>query len=561
MNKHPFSPVRYFYHIGFACLLVMAGIAAISLSSCKRLDDIDDRLNKVESEVIDNQYVSPTGIAVMNSGPIYISTGAQAAIEFRVNPSNATFVMEGADCQIELDCFPQSLNYRLVKVEKAVDEQTKEVKAGQYRAIIEDTGRSAAYDETAAIALNVKDSRGNDVRILSDAFEIIGKNFDCLPLTGLPVVLIDTPDSKPVCSKEVWTEGATMSIVNADMTYDYNGGTMSIKGRGNSSWLYPKKSYTLKLDSKSEVLGMPSNKRWCLLSNYRDRTLIRNAVSFEIARKCPALEWTPHGEFVEVVLNGKHIGNYYLCEQIRVGKDRVDIAELDNTVTEGDGITGGFIMEVDSYYDEDNKFRSARRLLPWMFKTPSDINGAQFAYMRNYVNSMEDALYDCSKFAAREFTEYMDLESFVDWWFVHELTMNSEPNAPRSCYMTKDKNGLVKAGPVWDFDFSTFNPLKTSIFIAKHSLYYGRLFEDEAFRALVKAKWAAQKSKFEEVGDYIDSLSETLVVSDEINHSLWPIILSVGNGDEFMNYKPAVSQMKRVFLDKLNWMDAQISSW
>ena len=127
--------------------------------------------------------------------------------------------------------------------------------------------------------------------------------------------------------------------------------------------------------------------------------------------------------------------------------------------------------------------------------------------------------------------------------------------------MTKDKNGLVKAGPVWDFDFSTFNPLKTSIFIAKHSLYYGRLFEDEAFRALVKAKWAAQKSKFEEVGDYIDSLSETLVVSDETNHSLWPIILSLGNGDEFMKYKPAVSQMKRVFLDKLNWMDAQISSW
>lgn len=643
--------MRHYFHSGSICILIMASIFAVIISSCQKFEEINRRLDILEYEVselkaaekalqnaydkakvissitpvtevaaggwtisftdgsiiriinadpsyeghliesisedekthvvtmvlangnifrFNIQHISPTSIIVLNTSPIYIATEEEAAIEFRVNPSNATFIMEGDDCQIELDLVEtvqtkssyvaQSPDFKLIRIEQAVDEQSGEVKTGQYRAIIKDAGRSAAYDQMVALVLDVKDTEGNDVLISSDAFEIIGKNFDCLPVTGLPVLLIDTPGNEPVKSKETWVEGSAMAIVNSDMTYDYRG-TLSVKGRGNSTWLFPKKAYTLKLDSKSKVLSMPSNKRWCLLSGYRDRTMIRNAVAFEIARKCPALEWTPRGEFVEVVLNGKHMGNYYLCEQIRVGKNRVNIAELDNTVTEGDGITGGFIMEVDSYYDEDNKFKSSRRQLPWMFKDPSDINGAQFSYMRNYVNAMEDALYDPSRFAAREFTNYMDLESFVDWWFVNELTMNSEPNGPRSCYMTKDENGPIKAGPVWDFDYSTFTPLATSVFSAKQSLYYGRLFEDEAFKALVKTKWSAQKSKFETVVDYIDSLSETLAVSEEIDRSIWPIIISFGNWDECVDYMKAVERMKRVYLDKLNWMDAQISSW
>ena len=195
-----------------------------------------------------------------------------------------------------------------------------------------------------------------------------------------------------------------------------------------------------------------------------------------------------------------------------------------------------------------------------MFKNPDEVNSAQFDYMQNYVNAMEEALYDDSKFAAREFTNYMDLESFVDWWFVYELTMNWEPNHPKSSYMHKDKNGVIKAGPVWDFDYGTFVPSKSSVLVNKDAIYYGRLFEDSEFNSLVKKKWQRQKTKFEEVGKFIDTLGEKLYESDKLNHIMWPISSTV-NGDEDMEYETAVSRMKDAFLDKLNWMDTKISSW
>lgn len=515
------------------------------------------------------QFIIPSSIVLLNTKPIVLSTGEQASIEFRVNPSTAVFDYSEENCQIELDkagtvqtkasYVTKPQNYKLVKIEQVVDEETQEVLTGQYRAVIEDTGRSAEYDEMVALVLNTKDAKGNDIQISSSVFEVIGKNFDNLPKTGLPVVVINTVNAEPIVSKDDWKEGAMMSIINTDMTFDYQG-TLSIKGRGNTTWGYPKKSYALKLDSKSKVLGMPKHKRWCLLANWMDRTMIRNAVAFEIARKSPGLEWTPRGEFVEVILNGTHIGNYYLCEQIKVDKNRVDIEELDNTVTEGDGITGGFIMELDTYYDEVNKFKSARRNLPWMFKDPDEVNSAQFTYMQNYVNAMEDALYDDAKFAAREFTNYMDLESFVDWWFVYELAMNSEPYWPKSSYMHKDKNDVIKAGPVWDFDWGSFVPGSTSYFCVNNAIYYGRLLEDAGFKSLVKTKWQEQKSKYEEIGQFIDALGAKLSESDELNHIMWPISSTV-NGDESMNYDEAVSRLKAAYLAKLNWMDTQISSW
>jgi len=515
------------------------------------------------------QYVSPTSIELLAIKPIYLTTGTQASIEFRINPSNATFVMSGDDCQLVLDkvgavqtkssYVTTPTNYKLSKIEKVFDNTTNELKTGQYRVIIEDTKQSAEYDETVVMVLNVKDANGDDVQISSSAFEVVGKNIEDFPKTGLPIVVINTPNSELIDSKTVWVDGSTMTIFNADMTRDYQG-TLNLKGRGNSTWFYPKKPYAIKLDSKSKILGMPKHKRWCLLANWLDRTLIRNAMSFEIAYKCPGLSWTPSGKFVELVLNGEHVGNYYLCEQIKVDKNRVNIAELDPAVTEGEGITGGYIMEIDTYYDEVYKFKSAIKQLPWMFSDPDEVNGSQFNYMQNYVNEMEDALYDDARFTKREYTQYLDVDSFVDWWFVNELAMNIEGVWPKSCYMNKDKNGVIKAGPVWDFDWWTFTPQYSSVFLNLDNIYYGRLFEDPDFKKLVKNKWTSQKSDFYAVADLFDVYKSKLISSDEINHSMWPITVTV-NGDESLTFDEAITLMKNTYLTKVEWMDSQISQW
>ena len=201
----------------------------------------------------------------------------------------------------------------------------------------------------------------------------------------------------------------------SDSKKSYDGLT-EIRGRGNSTWGYPKKPYKLKLDKKTDLFGMGKNKHWVLLASYNDTSFMRNTISYGLSGQlgmpfCDSV-------WVEVVLNGRKIGNYMLCEQIRVDETRVDvydwesacedaaaaIAEANNFSDDQAGdledlmvedyswidsdqvvfnattykvsdyfeypdATGGFIFEMDEYYDEISKFKTASNQ-PIMFKNP-----------------------------------------------------------------------------------------------------------------------------------------------------------------------------------------------
>ena len=370
--------------------------------------------------------------------------------------------------------------------------------------------------------------------------------------SGLPVVVINTPGGAEIPPKtEDWLADATLTIYNTDATIGY-AGTTGIRGRGNSTWKYPKKPYALKLDSKAEILGMPKHKRWVLLANWLDRTLLRNHVSFRIAMQTD-LAWTPRGEFVEVVLNGRHIGNYYLCEHIKVDKNRVDIHELEET-----DVDGGFMMEIDTYYDEPFKFKSAKRQFPYMFKDPDEVNDAQFAFMRDFIDNLEGALYDKSRFAAREYADYLDVDSFVDWWITYELTGNTETKHPKSTYVYKDKGGKLKAGPVWDFDWKTYR-LNNEEWVTKTHLYYDVLFTDPVFVAAVKERWNLYEAKLRAIPQFIEAEAQRIRNSEEVNHQMWPVTQNT-NEDINLSFSEAVARMKMSYEAKLEFMDKEIAN-
>ena len=384
--------------------------------------------------------------------------------------------------------------------------------------------------------------------------------------TGLPKVVITTPGSTAVTSKDEWLNGASFTIYNADGTVDCTGLT-SIKGRGNSTWGGPKAPYNLKLNKKAAVLGMSRHKRWCLLANYMDRTLMRNTVALEIARQMPALSYTPKGHHVELFLNGTFLGNYFLCEHIKVDENRVNVTTLDETATEGLATTGGYLFEIDSHFDETHRFYSDRAHLPWQLKDPDEVNDAQLAYVRRYVSDIEKALYDEDRFAARDFASLMDLNSFIDYWFVQELTQNKEPSIPNSVFFHKDidhEDGTyarLVAGPAWDFDCATFIPEQSHQFSAIDGIYYPRLFHDKEFRRLTKERWAALTADgtfYSHICDYIDSMEQTLESSDNLNSVMWPIVV-VTNRDNYLGFHDAVRRLKTAFCDKYHWLDYAIS--
>jgi hypothetical protein len=377
--------------------------------------------------------------------------------------------------------------------------------------------------------------------------------------SGLPIVVIDTEGRRLINSKTEWAERSTMVVYNADGSVNYDSGTdfMNIRGRGNSTWSYSKKPYNIKLNVKKSILGMPKHKRWCLLANYIDRTLMRNAVAFELARMT-SMDWTPNGRFVELVLNGEPVGNYYLCEAIRIDKNRVNINEMSPYAISGEDITGGYILELDSYYDAEWKFKTSYYRMPVNVKQPDDdeMNSYQHSYIKDYYNKAERELYNGS---IEGFAQYVDMNSLIDWYLLNEAIYNPELNHPKSSYMHKDKNGKLFMGPAWDHDWETFTP--HSSLKNNNSMWFGALFSHPEFKQMVKERWKVLKGPFTTISRYIEELRESNRASWEFNNKLWPRISNSVNGDTSMPYDAAVDRLKNAFLNRVNSLNSIINSW
>lgn len=446
-------------------------------------------------------------------------------------------------------CVPKGVDITQLKANYNTDE-TDVLVAGNQQ-----VSGSSINDYSSSVTFSVGDE-GNkrDVKVTVYDFD-------------LPAMYVTTPDLQNITSKDIWISNAESRLWNVEDCSITDLGSTKIKGRGNSTWARPKKPYAIKFESKKPVLGMNSDKRWNLLANYIDRTMIRNAVAFQIS-KCTDLDWTPDGRFVELFLNGRFQGNYFICEHIKLAKKRVNITEMSPEDISGASVTGGYITEIT--IDDIPEFRTSYRDFMVNIKEPDEdvIQPEQISYLQDYFNNFESVLYGLTK---GDYRDYIDIDSFIDWWFVFELTMNHEPNNPKSCYMFKGRDGVdsepgtvckIKAGPVWDFDWGTFVPgPKTSSFVIKSALYYDKLFNDYYFVVRLKEKWNEYKAdnRFNRIADYIDSISATLKYSDKRNFAIWESNQTI-NGDEHMTYTDAVTRLKNAYLTKLAWLDNAIQN-
>ena len=441
--------------------------------------------------------------------------------------------------------------------------------------------------------------------------------------TGLPVVRIDTKGLFTLGQLEeylnalqnggvdqrIWLPEAnktfiTVRVENADgspgmKTKDgvpvYEADTQ-IKGRGNYTWKWEKKPYALKLDKKTEVLGMPAHKRWVLLANWRDRTLLRNDATFWLAKKAKEeLPYTTDGQFVELEFNGDYRGNYYLCEQIKIDENRVNINEFKEK--SGDP-TGGFLMEIDSYWDEVNKFKSAYFDLRYMFKEPDeDANAleaegkveiannykAAYAWMEDYIGRFEKVLKTKSAVEAKEYEDYLDVDSAIMFMLLNELvgngdffqTSNDEVFGPHSTYLYKDvgEDSKLFMGPLWDFDYLTFMPKPTyGNFSWKgynsNQYYYYYLAHDPDFVARIKFLWSKYMTDFSKLTDYIDEMKAKLSESQKFDEAKWPYDSQYDqttqknrndNKDYGLSYDDAITRMKESFDARLSWLNGRIN--
>lgn len=425
---------------------------------------------------------------------------------------------------------------------------------GVFTLYVADPGTGQAYDEQVCLAVEV-----GGQRMTSEAFTL--RSADAVT-SEVPVIYVTA--SAPVEDTDTWIAG-TIRIEGNGAFPDLPLMATEVKGRGNSTWGWEKKPYALKLSKKTEILGMPRHKRWCLIANYMDRTLLRNRIAHYVA-SATSLRWTPRTQFAEVWFNGEYLGNYLVVEQIKIDENRLAIDELTTDDNEGDALTGGYLLEMDSYYDEMNKFRSSYSDMPVNIKSPDEsITAAQFQYIQTYFNEADNLLFDKDY---RDPAAMFDIRSFVDYWLVNELIGNQEIKHPKSFYIHKPRGGKLTAGPVWDFDYGTMTLADAERWLVKdQNMWYARLFTSRAVRREARTRWETLYPFLASVPDYIEAQRDYIAESARRNFDRWPEIripsaeIQMPNGDELLSFDEAVDRLKAAYTMRLAWLDAQIRTW
>ncbi|MDD4773379.1 MAG: CotH kinase family protein, partial [Eubacteriales bacterium] len=435
------------------------------------------------------------------------------------------------------------------------------------------------------------------------------------PTYTLPVIYINTEGGQPVERRSIYIN-AEMKIEPDDNTADFTNlyteayNPIEIRGRGNSTWGMPKKPYHIRLGRKSTLFGMSDSRHWILLANAFDGTHLRNALSYDFSGELGLLKIKTI--FVELVFNGSYAGIYQLTESIKIAPDRIDITDWEKVaektaeaiakkenmsqerteklilsmrtdlswITGGvyenyrisDYIdisdydtTGGYLIELDEYYDEVSKFVTDYDV-PIMIKSPEflNTNKEMFGYIRDYINDMEDALFsdDFYNNYGKHYTEYLDLDSFVDYWIANQAFKSVELLF-KSAFMYKDAGKPIVFGPVWDMDWSSGNHVNLFASSATYDewhhsesqdreYWYRAIYDDPHFIVCLQDRWRAVCDILDEYIESIDPWHDRLKDAVEANNRVWG---ELGGWD----FDLECAVFKTWMENRRNWMDEQLN--
>jgi len=427
---------------------------------------------------------------------------------------------------------------------------------------------------------------------------------------GIPVVYINIDESQGTIARmydsvdhNVYCYGTISVSVPEGFHYSdfqdtvlesIDGLTMSMRGRGNSTWSAntEKKPFKIKLDRKADILGLGENKHWVLLANHFDSTLIKNRITAWLGDRI-GFEFTPRGVPVDLVLSGdiygtKYLGSYYLSENVRVDKNRLEIDELKEKDTDPDVITGGYLLQNGYQVDRDSPDRFfTSRDADWATHTPSFdtsdnvlltetadreteeaftgrdlgdgyVNKAQQEYIQNYIQMFEDVLYE----QGTAYRDLMDLESAARYWLLQTFTLNGDAYATGSTYLYKvrdsaDSVGKIYWGPLWDFDFGWDKQPHTTGMPYGHEWMKPMLYDNTegGFVAEIHEQWKILKEKLEMLiaeGGIIDGYYEETKASAKRDKDIY-------NPESDEDFRYSIDHLKGWIRERLAWFDENLS--
>ena len=371
----------------------------------------------------------------------------------------------------------------------------------------------------------------NPIEITVDTSKNIkAEFFNPNEFTGLPILYVNT-SGVAIDSKEDYVEGVS-SIVGGTNYPSFQDLEMKIKGRGNSTWwqggIWGKKPYQIKFGDKTEVLNMPKDKKWVLLAELSDKSLIRNKIAREIAN-ISRFDYVPQAEYSEVFINEQHVGTYLIGQKVEESKNRVNIGDTGYLI-EIDTDANGRI-ETDDVYFRSSQWSSRYEDGVFNIKEPSlEYDSEEFNLIKDHVNDFEKALFGNSfKDPDLGYRSFIDLPSFIDWFLVNEISKNQDARSYSSIYFNYIPGEKIKMGPVWDFDLAFGNVDYSNAenpegFWIKENLWFKRMFEDPYFSDLVNTRFNYYENNLSSILSKVDEFENYLSKSQKKNFEIWDIL-------------------------------------
>ena len=373
-----------------------------------------------------------------------------------------------------------------------------------------------------------------------------------------------------------------------DVPNEYDG-QITIEIRGSSSQFFPKQSYALETQDSTgannnvSLLGMPAENDWILHGPYSDKTLMRNALIYEMGDKIN--RYTTRRRYCELYINGDYRGVYMFMENIKRDDNRVDIAKLLPTDTAGNELTGGYIMKVDRIQgDFDGGWASPyptlgndEQFIQLHKPEADDLHPLQRTYIEDHFTAFEHALAG-PNFADPQdgYRSFIDVGSFIDMYFANEVTKNVDAYR-LSTYFYKEKDsdgGKIVMGPWWDYNLGFGNSdgcdsyltsgfeSNTGCFVL-HPFWFERLREDPNYTGLTRCMWDDHRSDVwsdESIHGIIDSLAAVLAGPSIRDHARWPRLGQYVWPNVFIGdtYDEEVEFLRNWVMARLAWLDANI---
>lgn len=370
--------------------------------------------------------------------------------------------------------------------------------------------------------------------------------------TELPVMNFSVP-ADSIKDKEHYIETPFVFYDGGKILWSNDDEKIQIKGRGNTTWFWPKKPYKLKFPKKVDPFGNgKSEKEWVILAHDMDKSLIRNHLAFKISEVVfdksdpfhhpKSVCFTPSSRFVNVYFDNYYHGVYQLADHKERGKNRIDVEKLG--VEDGDDdqiIRGGHILETVSYIlDKSINFATKKNIIiDHKYPKPDNHTIKQWQYIEDYVNLAESVLYSDS-FADYDngWRKYFDERSLANYIVVKEFCGDMDGYISTMLYKKRDCD-LIFWGPVWDVDkgwgndirtpFEEYPPSSSLMILGGFRMHYnsddwyGRLWKDERLRQLVSERYKNLRTKLiETFNNEIDNLPVQMRKSIEANYSVWP---------------------------------------